>query len=126
MIQDVVGAEAQVFRLREEVVLEIAELAFTVAIAGSFEMTGLHECTDATPGLQSPGAFKRRINFSHRIRIDSQLDRKLADGGQLIADNELPGRDRKAYRSLELMMQRRRMPAVDVKRETHCPIVLWQ
>src|SRR5690348_8432697 len=46
------------------------------------------------PARQHAFAFEVGICAVHRIRIDLEIDRHFADGGQLVAGTQLPARDR--------------------------------
>ena len=55
-----------------------------------------------------------------------KIDGELSDGRQLITQGKFSCCDGEPNCSLELMIERRRMPSVNVERKTHCSIVLWQ
>ena len=74
---------------------------------------GGHERADAAAGLQDARAFELHIDARHGVGVEAQFDGELADGRQLIADGEPPGRNRRAQRTIELRVDRRPVARID-------------
>ena len=103
-------------RLGNEVIGELAQVPITIAPAeGRLGRPLVDKSAHSSTSLQHPGPLEFGINFGDRIGIDSQLDRQLPDGGQLVTDAQLSGGYRKLNRPFELVIKRRRMFGVDVE-----------
>lgn len=126
MIDRVIGREPEMRCLCEEMVFELAQLAFAVLITSRLEVARSDEGTNAAPGLDYAQTFKLRVNLGDGVSVDSQVNGELSHGRELIAYGELSSCDLEANRSLELMVKRRRVRSVDVEGKAHCSIVLRQ
>src|SRR5262245_21080780 len=83
--------EAEVMRFSQQAVRECAylSLSFSLRPAGGHAwLPGAHEGSDAAPRLEDSHPLQLRIDLGHRIGIDLQVDRQLADRRQLLADSQ--------------------------------------
>ena len=101
-------------RFFQEVVFEFPHLALTILVAGRFEMSSLYKGAHSPPGFYDPRSFKLEIYFGDGVGVYTQVDGELPYSWQLIADGDLACSDGKPNRALQLMIERRRMPAVNV------------
>jgi len=102
--------------LSEEVVFKFAHLTLPVRIASRFKVSGLYEGADAASSFDDAEAFELGIDFCDGIGVYAEFDGKLSDGGQLVPDAKLSGGNSEPNRSLKLMVERRRVPRIDVER----------
>lgn len=119
MINRVFGREAEVRRLREEMVLELAQLSLAVFVTSCLEVASSDESADAAPGLDYAQAFKLGVDPGDGVCVNPQVNGELTHGRELIAYGKLSRCDLEANCSLELMVERRRMRSVNVEGKTH-------
>ena len=93
MVNGTPGSEAEVRGLGEEVIFDFAQLPLAVLFASRFEVPRSDEGSDAAPGLDYAKPFKLRVDLGDGVRVDSQVDRELSHGRQLIAYREFSCRD---------------------------------
>src|SRR5262245_4481566 len=84
---------------------------------------GADERSDAAPRLEHAVALEMRVDAGDGVRVDAQVDGKLADGGELIAGAQASGRDGRPQTALDLCVDWRRIARVDGN-DAHCLIIL--
>ena len=82
------------------------------------------ERADAAPRLEDAGALELGVDARDGVGVDAELDRQLADGGQLIAGVQPAGGNGGAQAAIELGVDRRRDPGRRWKREPLAVIIL--
>src|SRR5262245_8324948 len=126
MVERLFGREAQVCGAGQKMVFELCQLTEAVLILRRLEGAGLYKGADSPACLDYACPLQLGVDLSHGIGVDSELDRQLSDGRELLANSQPAGSDRESNRPLELMVERGRVTDIDVQREAHCPSVLRQ
>ena len=93
MLNRIFCRETEVRGLREKVIFDFAQFAFAVFFTGCLEVASADKGAYAAPGFDYAQPFELGIHLGDRVCIDSQVNRKLPYGGELIADRKLSGRD---------------------------------
>src|SRR5205085_11008073 len=91
---------------RNEVIRQLAQPQLAIAPVRGFIRTRSHESPDAAARLDHAAALKFGVDLRDRVRVNAQVHRELPHGRQLIANPQFPSRNRKADRSLKLMIKR--------------------
>src|SRR5437016_4364469 len=124
MVNYIVNRKAARVRLSNEMISQLAQVPIAIASARGLVRSRGNKSADAPACFDHAGALQLGINFSDGISVDTQLDRQLPHGRQLIAELQPPGRNRKANGPFQLRVKRGWMIGVYLKHR--CPIVLRQ
>ncbi len=80
-----------------------------------------HERADTAARLDHAGPFELGVDARDGVGVDAEVDRELADGGQLIADLEAAGGDGGAQAAIELRVDRRAIVQASIGDEGRRP-----
>ena len=95
MFQDLIKVKTAPVRFGHDVIHEFAQLPRAIAPVGDFVRPRRDKSAYASPRFDDPFAFEFGIDLRHRVRVNTQVNGQLPYGGQLIADGQLTGDNRK-------------------------------
>ena len=74
---------------------------------------GANERSDTAPGFENAGPLEVRVDPGDGVGIDAEIDGELTNGGKLVAFVQPAGGDCRPQTTVELGVNRRRIPRVN-------------
>lgn len=109
----IVDGETSRFGVCEHTRGERTQPTIVLAARVGLRRRGADERTDPALCFDDAGTLELRVHTRNGIRIDLEVDRKLAHRWQLITRTQAAGRDRRAQPTFELGVDRRWIALVD-------------
>ena len=106
MLNHVVNRKASRVCFGDEMIRQLAQVPVAVLPARCLGRPGSDKSPDPSARFYHATSFQLGVNFGHGVGVDAQLDRQLAHRWQLVADAQLPGRNRKTDRPFKLSVKR--------------------
>ena len=122
MLNHIVDRKTARVCFRYEMLCQLTQMPVTVAPAGGLVRPRSDKSSHASACLNHAGTFQFRVDLRDGISVYAQFHRQLSDRGQLLANAQLSGGNRKPDRPFKLSVKRRWVICVYLKHR--CPIVL--
>src|SRR5260370_39644647 len=107
---------------RNEMLCQLEKMPFAVAQAGGLVGSRSDKSSYASACFHHAGAFQFRVDLRDGISVYAQINGQLPDRGQLLANAQISGGNRKPDGPFKLSVKRRWVICVYLKHR--CPIVL--
>jgi len=122
MFNHILNRKSSGVRFRDEMLCQLAQVAVAIAPARGLVRPRSDKSSNASACLNHAGTFQFRVNLRYGISVYAQFNGQLPDRGQLLANAQLSGGNRKPDRPFKLSVKRRWVICVYLKHR--CPIVL--
>src|SRR5882762_3515572 len=115
MFNHILNRKSARLGFRNEMLCQLAQMPVAVAPAGGLVRSRSDKSSHASACLNHAGTFQFRVDLRDGISVYAQFHRQLSDRGQLLANAQLSGGNRKPDRPFKLSVKRRWVICVYLK-----------